>query len=467
MADTYDYDLFVIGAGSGGVRASRLAAMSGAKVAVAEAYRVGGTCVVRGCVPKKFMVYASEFTKEFELAKAYGWSGLDHVKFDWPEFLTSKDIEIARLSGIYTSNLNKAGCDLMLGWASFVDPHTVEVKAADGAVKRVCANKILIATGGKPWLPQIEGIEHAISSNEAFQLPKLPKSIVVVGGGYIAVEFACIFHGLGVKTTLIYRGSNLLRGFDEDVRSHLADEFHKSGLRVALACEHNTIEKNPDGTLTSHLNNGMTIQSEQVMFATGRVPDADGLNLKAAGVKLNAGGAIAVDEFSKTSASNIWAVGDVTDRSNLTPVAIREGAAFAETEFYGRPTKFDHDTIPTAVFSQPTVGVVGLTEAEARHQLAGGVDIYLTRFRPMRTAFAGNESRMLMKLVVCAKTGIVKGVHVVGPDAAEMIQLAAVAVKAGLTKAQWDDTCALHPTAAEELVTLREKYVPNELAAAG
>ena len=466
MPETYDYDLFVIGAGSGGVRAARLAAMTGARVAVAESYRVGGTCVIRGCVPKKFMVYASEFTREFELAKAYGWSGLENAKFDWAEFLLNKDMEIARLSGAYTSNLKKAGADLFYGKAAFVDAHTLEITDAKGAVQRATAKKVLIATGGWPKVPEIPGAEHAITSNEAFQLPTLPKSIVVVGGGYIAVEFACIFHGLGVKTTLIYRGPNLLRGFDEDVRSHLSDEFHKRGLRVALGCEHASIEKGEDGLLTSKLNNGMVIQSEQVMFATGRAPAIDGLNLEAAGVALNDKGAIAVDDFSKTSADNVWAVGAVTDRVNLTPVAIREGAAFAETEFYGRPTKYDHSTIPTAVFSQPTVGVVGLTEAEARHQL-DAVDIYLTRFRPMRTAFAGEEARMLMKLVVDAKTGRVVGVHIVGPDAAEMIQLAGIAVKAGLTKAQWDDTCALHPTAAEELVTLREKYVPNELAAAG
>ena len=465
MPDKYDYDLFVIGAGSGGVRAARLAAMTGAKVAVAESYRVGGTCVVRGCVPKKFMVYASEFGREFELAKAYGWSGLENARFDWTEFLTNKDMEIARLSGAYTSNLKKAGADLVLGKAAFIDAHTLEITDTGGKTQRVTADKVLIATGGWPKLPAIEGIEHAITSNEAFQLPKLPKSIVVVGGGYIAVEFACIFHGLGVKTTLIYRGSNLLRGFDEDVRSHLSDEFHKRGLRAALTCEHMSIEKGDDGTLTSHLSNGMTLYSEQVMFATGREPAVAGLGLEAAGVKLNDRGAIAVDEFSRTNVDNIWAVGDVTDRVNLTPVAIREGAAFVETEFHGRPTKYDHGTIPTAVFSQPTVGVVGLTEADARHQL-GAVDIYLTRFRPMRTAFAGEEARMLMKLVVEAKTGKVVGVHIVGPDAAEMVQLAAVAVKAGLTKAQWDDTCALHPTAAEELVTLREKYIPNELAAA-
>lgn len=457
----YDYDLFVIGAGSGGVRAARLAAMSGARVAVAEEYRVGGTCVIRGCVPKKLMVYASEFAKTFKLAEGYGWT-CDGVKFDWREFLINKDLEISRLSGIYTSNLGKAGVDLFKAKARFADPHTLELV---GEGRAVSAAKILIATGGRPKSPDFPGAEHAITSNEAFHLPDLPRSIVVVGGGYIAVEFACIFHALGVKTTLAYRGSNLLRGFDEDVRAHIADEFHKSGLRVALSCQHEKIEKNEDGSLTSTLSDGMTIVSDQVMFATGREPYVEGLGLDKAGVKLDDRGAVAVDDFSKTNVAHIWAVGDVTDRINLTPVAIREGHAFADTEFYGRPTAFDHADVATAVFSQPPVGVVGLTETEARHAF-GQIDIYMTRFRPMRTAFVGEESRMLMKLVVEGATGRVLGVHIVGPDAAEMIQLAAVAVKAGLTKAQWDETCALHPTAAEELVTLREKYVPPELQAA-
>ena len=463
MAD-YDYDLFVIGAGSGGVRAARLAAISAARVAVAEEYRVGGTCVIRGCVPKKLMVYASTFAADFKLAKGYGWSGCDEATFDWRDFLATKDMEIARLSGIYASNLAKAGADLIEGKARFIDPHTLEI-GGEGKSRKITAAKVLIATGGRPKRPAFEGAEHAITSNEAFQLRELPKSIVVVGGGYIAVEFACIFHALGVKTTLVYRGSNLLRGFDEDVRAHLSDEFHKNKLRVALACEHLKIEKRADGGLTSHFSTGMTIDTDQVMLATGREPYVEGLGLEAAGVRLNERGAIEVDDFSKTSVDHIWAVGDVTDRINLTPVAIREGAAFAETEFYGRPTRFDYADVPTAVFSQPPVGVVGLTEAEARHKFAH-VDIYRTRFRPMRTAFTGDEARTLMKLVVDADSNVVVGVHIVGPDSAEMIQLAAVAVKAKLTKAQWDDTCALHPTAAEELVTLRERYIPHELAAA-
>jgi len=459
----YDYDLFVIGAGSGGVRAARLAAMTGARVAVAEEYRVGGTCVVRGCIPKKFMVYASEFSHIFEVARGYGWD-VGQPRFDWRSFLATKEQEISRLSGIYTANLTKAGADLMLGTARFLDPHTLEVKSQDG-VQTVTAEKILIATGGRPVRPDVPGIEHAITSEEAFHLPELPKRMVIVGGGYIAVEFACIFHGLGVETSLMYRGANLLRGFDEDVRAHVADEFTRRGIKVLLACRHKRIEKRADGGLVSHISEGPALESEQVMFATGRAPHVQALGLDKAGVKLNDKGAVAVDEFSRTNVRHIWAVGDVTDRIALTPVAIREGAAFAETEFYGRPTKFDHADVPTAVFSQPPVGCVGLTEAQARHQLKG-VDIYMTRFRPMKTVFVGAVERTLMKLVVERDGGRVVGCHIVGPDAPEMIQLAAIAVKAGLTKAQWDATCALHPTVAEELVTLREKYVPQELAAA-
>ncbi len=461
----YDYDLFIIGAGSGGVRAARLAAMSGARVAVAEEYRVGGTCVVRGCVPKKFMVYASEFKRDFDIARGYGWT-IGETSFDWRRFLQTKDAEISRLSGLYTSNLMKAGADLMLGVARFTGPHTLEVTDQKGRKKSVTAAKILIAAGARPKLPtDIPGIEHVITSEEAFHLPTLPKRMVIVGGGYIAVEFACIFHGLGVDVTLAYRGPNVLRGFDEDVRSHIADEFKGNGLRVLLSCQHERIEKREDGVLVSHVAEGEPLESEVVMFATGREPHVKTLGLDKAGVKLNDKGAVAVDEFSRTNVAHIWAVGDVTDRMALTPVAIREAQAFAETEFYGRPTKFDHADVPTAVFSQPPIGVVGLTEAEARHKV-GAVDIYLTRFRPMKTIFAGGHERMLMKLIVERATDKVIGCHIVGDDSAEMIQLAAIAVKAGLTKAQWDSTCALHPSAAEELVTLREKYVPPELAAA-
>ena len=456
----YDYDLFVIGAGSGGVRAARLAAMTGASVAVAEEYRIGGTCVIRGCVPKKFMVYASEFARDFEVARGYGWT-IPEPTFDWTTFLKAKDAEISRLSGIYAANLGKAGADIFEAKARFVGPHTVELV---GKNRTVTAEKILIATGGRPKLPEVPGVEHAITSDQAFHLHELPKRIMVVGGGYIAVEFACIFHGLGVDTTLIYRGSNILRGFDEDVRSHLADELTKRGLKVMLSCEHEKIEKTATG-LVSHLGEHLPIETDQVMFATGREPYVEGLGLDAAGVKLNDRGAVAVDDYSRTNVEHIWAVGDVTDRINLTPVAIREGQAFAETEFYGRPMKFDHEDVATAVFSQPPVGSVGLSEHDARRKY-GKVDIYLTRFRPMKFVFSGLSERTLMKLIVEPQGGRVVGCHIVGADGPEMIQLAAIAVKGGLTKAQWDATCALHPTAAEELVTLRERYVPPELAAA-
>ncbi|KQV58463.1 MULTISPECIES: glutathione-disulfide reductase [unclassified Caulobacter] len=466
MAD-YDFDLFVIGAGSGGVRAARLAAMSGAKVAVAEEYRVGGTCVIRGCVPKKFMVYASEVTSQLKTAKGYGWT-VEGAKFDWKSFLHDKDVEIARLSGIYVTNLQKAGAHLLHGRAQIVDAHTVEVLPKEDSkdAGTYTAKKILVATGGRPVRPEFPGAEFGITSDEAFHLPKLPKSIMIVGGGYIAVEFAGIFNGLGVQTTLLYRGANILRGFDDDVRSHLADELEKRGIKVVLGCAHKSIEKGEDGTLLSTLSNDLTFETETVMFATGRGPYVEGLGLEKAGVKLNERGAIAVDDYSKTNVPSIWAVGDVTDRINLTPVAIREGAAFSQTEFYDNPTSFDHDMVASAVFSQPPVGSVGMTEAEARHAF-GTVDIYRAVFRPMKITFYGGQERCLVKLVVKQDDQKVVGVHVVGPDSPEIIQMAAIAVKMGVTKPQWDSTCAVHPTLAEELVTLREKYVPVEVGGVG
>jgi glutathione reductase (NADPH) len=454
----FDYDLFVIGAGSGGVRAARLAAMSGAKVAVAEEYRVGGTCVIRGCVPKKFMVYASEFSAAFKAAEGFGWSKIES-KFDWPAFIAAKDIEIARLSGIYVTNLHNAGADIAHARAELTDAHTVKLADRD---KPLTAGKVLIAAGARPVTPQnIPGIELAISSNEAFQLPQLPKRILIVGGGYIAAEFAGIFNGLGVETTLMYRGPNILRGFDDDVRTHVAGEMERRGITIILSCEHTRLEKVAGG-VKSTLASGHELETDVVMYATGRDPYTEGLGLEAAGVALNEKGAVVVDAYSKTNVDNIWAVGDVTDRINLTPVAIREGAAFAETEFHDRPTSFDHEMVASAVFSQPPVGAVGLTEAEARHQY-GKVDIYRAVFRPMKATFYGGQERMLMKLVVDAATDKLLGCHIVGPDAPEMIQMAAVALKMGATKAQWDSTCAVHPTAAEELVTMREKYVPPEL----
>jgi glutathione reductase (NADPH) len=457
----YDYDLFVIGAGSGGVRAARLAAMSGAKVAVAEEDRVGGTCVIRGCVPKKFMVYASEVSAQIKSAKGFGWT-IPEASFDWKTFLEAKDVEIARLSGIYVANLGKAGAELVHARAVLKDAHTVEIVGKD---MTVTADKILIATGGRPTTPQdVEGREHAITSNEAFHLDHLPKSIVVVGGGYIAVEFAGIFAGLGVETTLLYRGPNILRGFDDDVRTHLAREMERRGIRVVLGCQHVKIEKTAEG-LVSHLTNDIKLRSEQVMFATGREPYVEGLGLEAAGVTLNERGAVRVDEWSRTNVENIFAIGDVTDRINLTPVAIREGAAFAETQFRDNPTRFDYEMVATAVFSQPPIGTVGMTEFEAR-QAFGAVDVYRAVFRPMKVSFYHGEEQTLMKLLVNPKDQKVVGVHVVGPDSPEIIQMAAIAVKMGVTKQQWDSTCAVHPTAAEELVTMREKYVAPNLGTA-
>ncbi|MDP3174910.1 MAG: glutathione-disulfide reductase [Phenylobacterium sp.] len=455
----YDYDLFVIGAGSGGVRAARLAAMSGARVGVAEEHRVGGTCVIRGCVPKKFMVYASEFAHHFKTAESYGWS-IGESRFDWPAFIADKDKEIARLSGIYVTNLQNAGAELVHAKARLTDAHTVALEGHG----QVTADKILIATGGRPWSPpELPGLEHTISSNEAFHLAQLPKRIVIAGGGYIAVEFAGIFNGLGVDTTLVHRGPNLLRGFDDNVRAHAAEEMEKRGIKVVLGCQHARVEKTASG-LVSHMVSGQALESDVVMFALGREPYVEGLGLEAAGVAVNEKGAIAVDDYSRTNVENIWAVGDVTDRINLTPVAIREGAAFAETVFYDRPTRFDHDMVASAVFSQPPIGSVGMSEADARHAL-GKVDIYLSRFRPMKYTFAGADERCLIKLVVEASSQKIVGCHMVGPDAPEIIQMAAVAIKMGVTKSQWDSTCAVHPTLAEELVTMREKFVPADLGA--
>ena len=456
----YDYDLFVIGAGSGGVRAARLAAISGARVAVAEEHRVGGTCVIRGCVPKKFMVYASEYASHFKTAKAYGWT-LGEPSFDWSAFLAEKDKEIARLSGIYVTNLQNAGAELVHAKARLVDAHTVELVGKD---KTVTAEKILIATGGRPWMPrELEGIEHVITSDEAFHLEALPKRMVIAGGGYIAVEFACIFKGLGVDVTLVHRGPNILRGFDDHVRAHLAEEMEKKGINVLLGCQHEKVEKTGQG-LVSHLTSGAKVEADVVLFALGREAYVEGLGLEKAGVELK-DGAIAVDAYSRTNVENIWAVGDVTNRINLTPVAIREGAAFAQTEFYDNPTTFDHEMVASAVFSQPAIGAVGMSEAEARH--AGHkVDIYLSRFRAMKNTFAGGDERALIKLVVEQGSERILGCHVVAPDGPEIIQMAAIALKMGVTKPQWDATCAVHPTLAEELVTMREKHVPQELGAA-
>ena len=457
----YDFDLFVLGAGSGGVRAARMASLSGARVGIAEEHRVGGTCVIRGCIPKKFMVYASEFSSHFKAAEGYGWT-VGKPTFDWAAFVERRDIEIARLSSVYVTNLQNAGADLAHARAELVDPHTVKLVGKD---ETFTADKILIATGGRPWLPSdLPGIDLAITSNEAFHLEQLPKRMVIAGGGYIAVEFAGIFNGLGVETTLVLRGANILRGFDNDVRAHLTAEMERRGIKVIPGCQHTALEKSAGGIL-NRFEGFADIESDVVMFATGRVPHTVGLGLDKAGVELNDKGAVCVDTFSKTNVENIWAVGDVTDRINLTPVAIREGAAFAETVFNDRPTQFDHELVASAVFSQPPVGAVGFNESDARHD-GHKVDIYRSAFRPMKGTFYAGEERMLMKLVVDKDSDKLLGCHIVGPDAPEMIQLAAVAIKMGVTKAQWDSTCAVHPTAAEELVTMREPQAPVGLAMA-
>ena len=456
----YDFDLFVMGAGSGGVRAARMAALSGAKVGIAEEHRVGGTCVIRGCIPKKFMVYASEFSSHFKAAEGYGWT-VGEPTFDWSAFVERRDMEIARLSGIYVTNLQNAGADLAHARAELVDAHTVKLADKDTTLT---TDKILVATGGWPVMPELPGIELAITSNEAFHLEHLPKRMVIVGGGYIAVEFAGIFNGLGVETTLIVRGANILTGFDNDVRAHLTSEMERRGIKIILGCKHTALEKTAGG-ISNRFESGPDIESDVVMFATGRAPHTKGLGLETANIELNNKGAVVVDAYSKTNVDTIWAVGDVTDRINLTPVAIREGAAFADTVFNAKPTTFDHEMVASAVFSQPPIGAVGLSEAEARH--AGDkIDIYKSTFRPMKSTFYGGEERMMMKLIVEKDSDKLLGCHIVGPDAPEMIQLAAVALKMGVTKPQWDATCAVHPTAAEELVTMREPQAPVGLSMA-
>jgi len=451
MAD-YDFDLFVIGAGSGGVRAARVAAGFGARVAIAESDRPGGTCVIRGCVPKKLLVYAARFREDLEDAAGYGWSA--GATFSWPTLIANKDREIARLEGIYRTLLEAAGVTLIEGRATLADRHTVQV-----GERRWTAAHILIATGGRPVRPEVPGSGFAITSDEAFQLPELPARVLIVGGGFIAMEFAGIFHGLGAEVTLAYRGEQILRGFDDDVRRHLHDELVRKGVDVRLQSQLGCIERRADGRLVAALTTGgraERIEADAVMFATGRVPTTSGLGLEAAGVALDAQGAVAVDAYSASSVPGIHAVGDVTNRLALTPVAIREGAALATTLFGGRRVAIDHKDVPHAVFSQPPVGSVGLSEAAALSAL-GKVDVYATTFRPLKHTLSGRDERTLVKLVVDAASQRVVGAHMVGPDAPEIIQGIAIAVKAGLTKEQFDATVALHPTAAEEFVTLRDK----------
>ena len=445
---SFDCDLFVIGAGSGGVRAARMSAGHGAKVAIAEEYRVGGTCVIRGCVPKKLFVYASHFAEEFEDAAGFGWTVAD-AKFDWPTLVKNKDAEIDRLNGIYIKNLEASGVEILQGRAIVKDAHTVTLDGRD-----ITAKSILVAVGGTPFMPQIEGIEHAISSHEAFHIDVLPQNIIVVGGGYIAVEFAGIFNGLGVDTTLVYRGPQILRGFDNEVRDHLAAEMAVKGVTIKTESDIAAIAKTDNGYTVTYQDCSMQ-DTGLVMYATGRVPMTDGLGLENAGVELGAKGEIKVDAYSKTNIDSIYAVGDVTARAELTPVAIREGAAFAETVFNDNPLAVDHSIIPTAVFSQPPIGTVGLGE-EAAREAGHEIDVYGASFRPMKNTLSGNPEKTLMKLIVDKANDKVLGLHIVGPDSGEMIQAFGVAITMGATKAQFDATIAVHPTAAEELVTFKQ-----------
>jgi glutathione reductase (NADPH) len=446
----FDTDLFVIGGGSGGVRAARVAAGYGARVMIAEEYRIGGTCVIRGCVPKKLFVIGSHVLDEIEDAAGFGWT-IRQVSFDWTTLIANKDKEIARLELAYTNNVEKSGVTIVKTRAVLEDSHTVRLTTG----KKVTAKYILIATGGAPnHGPAVPGIEHVISSNEAFHLKELPKRIVIQGGGYIALEFAGIFNGYGSDVTVIYRGENILRGFDEDVRKHVRAEMEKKGITIITGCTVAKVDKH-GRDLTTHLSDGSSIASDQVLFAIGRHPNVAHLGLEAAGVAINpANCGIQVDDWSKTSVDNIYAVGDVTHRTNLTPVAIREGHAFADTVFGKRPVQVDHASIPSAVFSQPEVGTVGLTEEQARAQF-GRVDIYKTDFRPIKATMSGRDTRVLMKLVVDGVSDRVLGCHIVGDNAAEIIQGIAIAVKMNATKADFDATFAVHPTAAEELVTIR------------
>ncbi len=446
----FDTDLFVIGGGSGGVRAARIAAGHGARVMIAEEYRMGGTCVIRGCVPKKLLVYASHFHQDIEDAAGFGWT-IPSATFDWPTMIANKDKEIARLEAAYTTNVEKSGARVVKTRAVFEDAHTLRL----GTGETIRSKTILIATGGAPNHGlAIPGIEHVISSNEVFHLPTLPRRILIQGGGYIALEFACIFAGFGCDVTLVYRGDNILRGFDEDVRDHVRSEMEKAGITILTGCTVNKIDKHGK-EFTSHLSGGASIASDQVMFAIGRHPNIHDLGLEKAGVAINPNnGGIQVDSFSRTSVPNIYAVGDVTHRINLTPVAIREGHAFADTVFGKRTVEVDHADIPTAVFCQPEVGTVGLTETQARAQFSH-VDIYKTSFRPMKATISGRDTRVLMKLVVDGSTDRVVGCHIVGDCAAETVQVLGIAIKMKATKADFDATMALHPTAAEELVTMR------------
>jgi glutathione reductase (NADPH) len=451
----YDFDLFTIGAGSGGVAGSRRAGSYGAKVGICEDSRVGGTCVMRGCVPKKLLVYGAQFADAFADAAGYGWQVVPPVH-DFGALVAAKNHELDRLEGIYRKLLSDSGVKLFEARGRIVDPHTIEIEG-----RRYTAANIIVATGARPVLPPIPGVEHAITSNEALELPDLPRRILIVGGGYIAVEFAGIFASLGAAVTIAIRGDQILRGFDDDIRSSLAQELRARGLTIRARTEIARIEKR-GASFAAHTREGDEIAVDAVMYATGRKPNSRTLGLAEIGIACNEVGAVPVDEWSRTSVPHIYAIGDVTDRLNLTPVAIAEGRAIAETVFNDNPMKVDHANVATAVFSQPPVGTVGLTERQARETHA--VDVYRTRFRPMKHTLTGREERTMMKLVVDRASDRVLGCHMVGADAPEIIQGLAIAVKCGATKRQFDQTIGIHPTAAEEFVTLREK-VPDPVAA--
>ena len=445
----FDYDLFVIGGGSGGVRAARVAAgEAGAKVGLAEESRYGGTCVIRGCVPKKLMVFASEYGSIAEDAQAYGWKMMAGG-FDWPAFRGKLEAELDRLEGVYRRLLANSGVETFDQRARVVDAHTVEL--ADGT--RKTAKHVLLAMGGWPVKPDMPGAELAITSNEIFHLDELPKRLLILGGGYIACEFACIMNGLGVETTQYYRGAQILRGFDGEARGLVSEEMMQSGVDLHLGTNIIEMKKVDDGIWVK-ATNGEERVFDQVMLATGRAPNTTGIGLEDAGVKLGRSGEVLVDEYSQTSVPSIYAIGDVTNRVQLTPVAIREGMAFVETVFKGNPPPVDHELIPTAIFTQPEVGTVGLSEEDAREKEP--VEIYCTSFKPMQTAFAGRTDRVLMKLVVSKETRKVLGCHIVAPGAGEMIQMAGIAIKMGATKEDFDRTVAVHPTMSEEIVTMRQ-----------
>lgn len=450
----FDYDLFVIGGGSGGVRAGRVAASLGKRVAIAEEYRFGGTCVIRGCVPKKLFVYASQFPEHFEDSVGYGWT-VGETSFDWPTLIANKDREISRLEGLYRAGLERAGAEMIDSRAVLEGPNTVRI-VNEG--RTVTARHILIATGGRPNPHHaLPGSEHAITSNEAFNLPALPKSIIIAGGGYIAVEFANIFHGLGVETTLIYRGAEILGRFDMDMRRGLHKAMEAKGIRILTQTISSGVEKRADGRLDVALSGGEVLTVDQLMLAVGRTPNTEDLGLEAAGVEIGVTGEILVDEYSRTNVESIYAIGDVTNRVQLTPVAIHEAMCLIDTLYRGKPTSPDHEAIATAVFSQPEIGTVGMSEDEAATRF-DELEIYRAEFRPMRHTLSGRQEKMIMKLVVDAATRRVVGAHILGVDAGEMAQLLGIAVKAKLTKDDFDTTMAVHPSAAEELVTM---YQPS------